>query len=72
MVQSERVDYVLKYMQIAASSDKEKRRKYYKDASRNSDENVKEAFHLPDPYLLNKFVHEFLKSDGVSFLQGDF
>uniref|UniRef100_A0A914CAY9 Innexin n=1 Tax=Acrobeloides nanus TaxID=290746 RepID=A0A914CAY9_9BILA len=69
IVQSERVDYVLKYMQIAASSDKEKRRKYYKDASRNPDENVKEAFHLPDPYLLNKFVHEFLKTDGIFTLR---
>ena len=62
---SERVDYVLKYMQIAESSDRKKRSKPMTD-SRECSLEGKEPFKLPDSYLLNKFVLEFLKSDGVS------
>lgn len=60
-------------MQIAACSDKERRKKFGKEngASQVSpnENGAKEAFHLPDPYLLNKFVDEFLKSDGVQFFK---
>lgn len=61
---------MLKYMQIAVSSDKERRKKFGKEAPSGSQEDmpVREAFRLPDPYLLNKFVDEFLKPDGVCLL----
>uniref|UniRef100_A0A7E4VKM9 Innexin n=1 Tax=Panagrellus redivivus TaxID=6233 RepID=A0A7E4VKM9_PANRE len=70
VLQSERVDYVLKYMQIAESSDR-KRRTKFGDARMETSINMepKDAFMLPDSYLLNKFVHEFLKSDGVFTLR---
>ncbi|KAE9555333.1 hypothetical protein FO519_001492 [Halicephalobus sp. NKZ332] len=62
---SERVDYVLKYMQIAESSERKKRSKPMD--SRECSLDAKEPFKLPDSYLLNKFVLQFLKSDGVSY-----
>lgn len=54
-------------MQIAESSDRKKRLKPMTD-SRECSLEGKEPFKLPDSYLLNKFVVQFLKSDGVSFV----
>uniref|UniRef100_A0A915CRN6 Innexin n=1 Tax=Ditylenchus dipsaci TaxID=166011 RepID=A0A915CRN6_9BILA len=71
---SERVDYVLKFMQIAESSD---RKRCLKGRSEDVDEMRRstdlgtgtDIFRLPDSYLLNKFVLEFLQSDGTFALR---
>ncbi|KAI1713852.1 innexin domain-containing protein [Ditylenchus destructor] len=67
---SERVDYILKFMQIAQSSDYKRSRKLpTKESECAQYIPPAEAFELPHPYLLNKFVLEFLQSDGTFSLR---
>ncbi|KAI6178029.1 Innexin [Aphelenchoides besseyi] len=79
---SEKVDYVLKYMQIAESNDRKRRTKLLSTSqhSNGSDGAVggtvrrdsvdcKELGFLPDTYLLHRFVAEFLKTDGIFTLR---
>ncbi|KAI6207452.1 Innexin [Aphelenchoides besseyi] len=82
VLQSEKVDYVLKYMQIAESNDRKRRTKLLSTSqhSNGSDGAVggtvrrdsvdcKELGFLPDTYLLHRFVAEFLKTDGIFTLR---
>uniref|UniRef100_A0AC35ETN2 Innexin n=1 Tax=Panagrolaimus sp. PS1159 TaxID=55785 RepID=A0AC35ETN2_9BILA len=62
---SERIDYILTFMQIAESSDKKRRQKPINTDSLDS----KESFEVPESMLLEKFVLDFLKSDGVFTLR---
>lgn len=74
MLQSEKVDYVLKYMQIAESNDRKRRAKLLSTSQasgavhRDSVE-CKELGFLPDTYLLHRFVGDFLKTDGIFTLR---
>lgn len=84
MLFTEKVDYVLNFMQIAYSNDCKRQSKSQIEESDVifEEKNVLTAdstesylryrivtaqhiFKIPEPYLLNKFVGEFLKSDGV-------
>ncbi|CAI4221775.1 unnamed protein product [Auanema sp. JU1783] len=64
-VVNEKVDYVLKYMQIAHSSEQKKLQKFSKETS------VERVYSVIPfaPHLLDRFVLNFLKSDGVFILR---
>lgn len=70
---SEKVDYILKYMQIAESNDKKRRAKLLTQSTTSHHQrdsiDCKELGFLPDSYLLHKFVCEFLKTDGIFTLR---
>ncbi|KAI6198311.1 Innexin [Aphelenchoides fujianensis] len=81
---SEKVDYVLKYMQIAESNDRKRRTKMLTvsqisgggadgavggGVGHRDSEDCKELGFLPDTYLLHRFVTEFLKTDGIFTLR---
>ncbi|CAD5211361.1 unnamed protein product [Bursaphelenchus xylophilus] len=71
-LQSEKVDYVLKYMQIAESNDKKRRAKLLSTSTTSNQRDsmdCKELGILPNTYLLHKFVTEFLKTDGIFTLR---
>ncbi|VDL85291.1 unnamed protein product [Nippostrongylus brasiliensis] len=63
---SEKIDYILKFIQIAQSSDIKKQLKFIKG---NNVERVYSVIPFA-PHLLDRFVLQFLKSDGVSELSG--
>lgn len=71
---SEKIDYVLKYMQIAESNDRKRRAKLLSvsqsgAAGHRDSVDCKELGFLPDTYLLHRFVSEFLKTDGIFTLR---
>ncbi|KAK5972524.1 hypothetical protein GCK32_011665 [Trichostrongylus colubriformis] len=65
LLPSEKIDYVLKFMQIAQSSDMKKRLKFVKGTP------VERVYSVIPfaPHLLDQFVLSFLKSDGVFILR---
>ncbi|KAE9415395.1 hypothetical protein Angca_006097, partial [Angiostrongylus cantonensis] len=69
LLPSEKIDYVFKFMQIAHSSDIKKQIKFLKASSQdNSIERVYSVIPFV-PHLLDRFVLQFLKSDGVFILR---
>ena len=64
-IHSEKVDYVMKFIQIAESSEFKKLQKFEKDAT------VERLYTVIAfaPHLLDSFVSDFLKSDGVSIFK---
>ncbi|CCD69899.1 Innexin-19 [Caenorhabditis elegans] len=64
-IHSEKVDYVMKFIQIAESSEFKKLQKFEKDAT------VERLYTVIAfaPHLLDTFVSDFLKSDGVLMLR---
>ena len=62
---SEKVDYVLKFMQIAQNSERKKQLKFAKGPA------VERVYSVIPyaPHLLERFVLHFLKSDGVFVLR---
>ncbi|CAD6184516.1 unnamed protein product [Caenorhabditis auriculariae] len=64
-IHSEKVDYVLRFIQIAESSEFKRSQKYEKDAT------VERLYTVISfaPHLLDSFVSNFLKSDGVLMLR---
>ncbi|KAH7697687.1 Innexin-19, partial [Aphelenchoides avenae] len=65
---SEKVDYVLKYMQIAEANDRRRLHKMNNETPRCSWD-TRDMLVLPNAYLLDKFVMQFLKSDGIFTLR---
>lgn len=65
LLPSEKIDYILKFMQIAQSSDMKRQSKFFKG---NSVERVYSVIPYA-PHLLDRFVLQFLKSDGVFILR---
>ncbi|EPB78498.1 Innexin [Ancylostoma ceylanicum] len=65
LVPSEKIDYILKFMQIAQSSDRKKQLKFSKGSP------VERVYSVIPfaPHLLDRFVLGFLKSDGVFILR---